>query len=141
MVFSGFFDRWPNMKLITHHMGGMIPYFEGRVGYGWDALGTRTTDEGYENLLKEMNAKGKRPVDYFRLFLADTALFGARAATICGLEFFGIDQIFFASDTPFEPTPGLYIRETIRIIESLDLTADQKDQIFRRNAMKLLKLK
>jgi uncharacterized protein len=141
MVFSGFFDRWPNMKLITHHMGGMIPYFEGRVGYGWDALGTRTTDEGYEALLKEMNAKGKRPVDYFRLFLADTALFGARAATICGLEFFGIDQIFFASDTPFEPTPGLYIRETIRIIESLDLTADQKDQIFRRNAMKLLKLK
>jgi predicted TIM-barrel fold metal-dependent hydrolase len=141
MVFSGFFDRWPNMKLITHHMGGMIPYFEGRVGYGWDMLGTRTTDEGYEELVKSMNAKGKRPVDYFRLFLADTALFGARSATICGLDFFGLDNVVFASDTPFEPTPGLYIRETILIIESLDLTADQKDQIFRRNAMKLLKLK
>jgi len=129
------------MKLITHHMGGMIPYFEGRVGYGWDMLGTRTTDEGYEELVKSMNAKGKRPVDYFRLFLADTALFGARSATICGLDFFGLDNVVFASDTPFEPTPGLYIRETIRIIESLDLTADQKDQIFRRNAMRLLKLK
>ena len=46
----------------------------------------------------------------------------------------------FASDTPFEPTPGLYIRETIKVIESLDLTADQKDQIFRRNAEKLLKI-
>jgi uncharacterized protein len=140
MVFSGFFDRWPNMRLITHHMGGMIPYFEGRVGYGWDALGTRTTDEGYENLLASMKAKGKRPIDYFRLFYADTALFGARAATVCGLDFFGLDNVFFASDTPFEPTPGLYIRETIKVIESLDLTADQKDQIFRRNAMKLMKL-
>jgi aminocarboxymuconate-semialdehyde decarboxylase len=141
MVFSGFFDRWPGMKLITHHMGGMIPYFEGRVGNGWDMLGTRTTDEGYEELLNSMKAKGKRPVDYFHNFLADTALFGARAATVCGLDFFGIDNIVFASDTPFEPVPGLYIRETIKVIESLDLTADQKDQIFRRNAMKLLKLK
>ncbi len=32
-------------------MGGMVPYFEGRVGYGWDVLGSRTTDEGYEELL------------------------------------------------------------------------------------------
>ena len=137
MVFSGFFDKFPKLKIITHHMGGMIPYFEGRVGYGWDVLGSRTTDEGYEELLKSMK---KRPIDYFRLFLADTALFGARPATVCGLEFFGLDNIVFASDTPFEPTPGLYIRETIKVIESLDLTADQKDQIYRRNAEKLLKL-
>jgi uncharacterized protein len=137
MVFSGFFDRWPNLQIITHHMGGMIPYFEGRVGYGWDMLGTRTTDEGYEELLKSMK---KRPIDYFHEFLADTAVFGARAATVCGLEFFGVDKVVFASDTPFEPTPGLYIRETIKVIESLDLTADQKDQIFRRNALKLLKM-
>jgi len=137
MVFSGFYDRFPKLKIITHHMGGMIPYFEGRVGYGWDMLGSRTTDEGYEELLKSMK---KRPIDYFRLFHADTALFGARAATVCGLEFFGLDNVVFASDTPFEPQPGLYIRETIKVIESLDLTADQKDQIFRRNAEKLLKI-
>ncbi len=137
LVFSGVYDRLPNLKVITHHMGGMIPYFEGRVGYGWDKLGSRTTDEDYEALLKSMK---KRPVDYFRSFLADTALFGARAATICGLDFFGIDNVVFASDTPFEPTPGLYIRETIKVIESLDLTADQKDRIYRRNAEKLLKI-
>jgi uncharacterized protein len=138
LVFSGLFDRFPDLKIITHHMGGMIPYFEGRVGYGWDKLGSRTTDENYEALLASMK---KRPIDYFRLFLADTALFGGRAATVCGLDFFGIDNVVFASDTPFEPTPGLYIRETIKVIESLDLTAGQKDQIYRGNAAKLLKLK
>jgi predicted TIM-barrel fold metal-dependent hydrolase len=137
LVFSGMFDRLPNLKVITHHMGGMIPYFEGRVGYGWDKLGSRTTDENYEALLKSMK---KRPVDYFHSFLADTALFGARAATVCGLDFFGVDNVVFASDTPFEPTPGLYIRETIKVIESLDLTAAQKDQIYRGNAARLLKL-
>jgi aminocarboxymuconate-semialdehyde decarboxylase len=137
MVFSGFFDRWPNLKVITHHMGAMIPYFTGRVGYGWDQLGTRTSDKDYTSLLKSMK---KRPIDYFHNFYADTALFGAKAGTQCGLDFFGVDKVVFASDAPFEPVPGLYIRETINVIESLNLTADEKDRIYRRNAEKLLNL-
>jgi aminocarboxymuconate-semialdehyde decarboxylase len=135
LVFSGLFDRHPNLKIITHHMGAMIPYCEGRVGYGWDQMGLRSSDEDYASLLRSLR---KRPYDYFKMFYADTALFGALAATQCGLAFFGIDRVLFASDTPFEPSPGLYIRETIRVIESLGLTAEQKDQIYRRNAERLL---
>jgi len=137
LVFSGLFDRNPKIKIITHHMGGMIPYFEGRVGYGWDVLGERTSDEDYVTLRKSMK---KRPVDYFHSFIADTALFGAASATRCGLDFFGIDNVVFASDTPFEPSPGLYIRETIKVIEGLGLTADEKDRIYCRNAERLLNI-
>ena len=36
--------------------------------------------------------------------------------------------------------PGLYARETIRIIDGLDITADERDRIYHRNAMRLLKL-
>ena len=103
MVFSGVFDRFPDIKIITHHMGAMIPYFVGRVGYGWDQLGTRTSDKDYESLLKSMK---KRPIDYFRMFYADTALFGAFAGTKCGLDFFGVDRVLFATDMPFELTPA-----------------------------------
>lgn len=138
IVFSGLFERCPGLKIITHHMGGMIPYFEGRVGYGWDQLGTRTSDEDYGALLRSMK---QRPVDYFKLFYADTALFGSLAGTQCGLAFFGLDHVLFASDMPFEPVPGLYTRETIRVIENLGLTAAQKDQIYRGNAERLLNLK
>jgi predicted TIM-barrel fold metal-dependent hydrolase len=136
-VFSGLFDRHPNIKIITHHMGGMVPYFEGRVGYGWDQLGSRTSDMDYTSLLKSMK---KRPVDYFKQFYADTALFGAAPATECGLEFFGVDKVLFATDMPFDPKPGLYARETIRIIEGLGLSAADKDKIYRGNAEKLLKI-
>ena len=52
MVFSGLLDRNPGIRILTHHLGGMIPYFEGRVGHGWDQLGTRTSDEDYVSLLK-----------------------------------------------------------------------------------------
>ena len=138
LVFSGYFDKFPNLKIITHHMGGMIPYFEGRVGYGWDQLGTRTSDVDYKALLKSMK---KRPVDYFKNFYADTALFGAGPATKCGFDFFGVDNVIFASDMPFEPAPGVYARETIKCVEALGLTKEQKEKIYRQNAEKLLKLK
>ena len=137
LVFSGLFDRHPDLKIITHHLGGMIPYFEGRVGHGWDQLGTRTSDIDYGALLRSMK---KRPIDYFRQFYADTALFGARAGTRCGLDFFGVDHVVFASDMPFEPKPGLYARETIGVIESLDLTTEEKEKIYFKNAQRLLKL-
>jgi uncharacterized protein len=137
LVFTGLFDRYPDIKIITHHMGGMIPYFEGRVGHGWDQLGTRTSDVDYKALLRSMK---KRPIDYFRNFYADTALFGAGPAVRCGLEFFGVDHVLFASDMPFEPVPGMYARETIENIEALDITPAQKDQIYCGNAMRLLKL-
>ena len=137
LVFSGIFDRHPNLKIITHHMGGMVPYFEGRVGYGWDQLGKRTSDTDYTVLLKTLR---KRPLDYFKMFYADTALFGARAATECGLSFFGADRVLFASDTPFEPTPGLYIRETIRVLDGLDISPLDREKIYYKNAQDLFQI-
>ncbi|MGH9591919.1 MAG: amidohydrolase family protein, partial [Bryobacteraceae bacterium] len=77
--------------------------------------------------------------DYFRMFYADTALFGADNATECGIKFFGADKVLFASDVPFEPSPGLYIRETIRILDSLDLSKEHREQIYRGNAERFLK--
>jgi aminocarboxymuconate-semialdehyde decarboxylase len=137
MVFSGLFDRHPDIKIITHHLGGMIPYFTGRVGYGWDQLGSRTSDVDYKAHLRSMK---KRPIDYFRNFYADTALFGAQAGTKCGLDFFGVDHVVFASDMPFEPSPGLYARETIQVIENLGLKSEEKERVYRKNAERLLKI-
>lgn len=136
IVFAGLFDRHPNLKIITHHMGAMIPYFEGRVGPGWDQLGTRTSDEDYRPLLKSLK---KRPLDYFRMFYADTAVFGARGATECGLRFFGPERVLFASDSPFDPEKGsAYIRWTIEIVDSLPVTEAERSAIYEGNARRLI---
>ena len=139
LVFSGLFDKHPDIKIITHHLGGMIPYFEGRVGPGWDQLGARTSDEDYTLVLKKL----KRPhLDYFKLFYADTAMFGAREATICGLKFFGPERILFGSDSPFDPEKGsAYIRWTIELIDSLEISSADRQAIYEGNARRLLKLK
>lgn len=138
IVFAGYFDEFPNLKIITHHMGAMIPYFEGRVGPGWDQLGSRTSDEDYTIILKQLK---KRPLEYFKMFYADTALFGSVAGTQCGLAFFGADNVLFASDSPFDPEKGpAYIRETIKIIEDLPISDSDRQKIFEDNARRLLKL-
>jgi len=138
IVFAGLFDKYPGLKIITHHLGAMIPFFEGRVGPGWDQLGTRTSDEDYFALLKKLK---RRPLDYFHMFYADTAVFGSRAATECGLKFFGADRVLFASDAPFDPEKGsAYIRWTIEIIDRLAITAAERSAIYEGNARRLLKL-
>ncbi len=137
IVFSGMFDRLPEMKVITHHLGGMIPYFEGRVGPGYDQLGSRTSGEDYEGLLRRM---AKRPVDYFRMFYGDTALSGSRAAVRCGLDFFGVDHVLFGTDCPFDPEGGpMFIRTISEAIDGLDLGEDERRRIYSGNALRLLR--
>lgn len=139
LVFSGYFDRLPNLKIITHHLGGMTPYFEGRVGPGMDQLGSRTTGEDLGAVRDRLE---RRPLDYFRQFYGDTAVFGSAAATRCGLDFFGPDHVLFASDCPFDPEQGPgYIRETIRVIDrDLDVSDEVRAQIYEGNARRLLRL-
>jgi aminocarboxymuconate-semialdehyde decarboxylase len=138
IVFSGLLDRLPGMRVITHHCGGMIPYFAGRAETLWAQLGSRTADENYEELLKRM---AKKPIEYFRMFYGDTVLGGSASALRCGLDFFGADRIVFASDCPFDPEGGpMYIREGIRSIEKLKLSAAVKRKIYSGNALTLLRL-
>jgi aminocarboxymuconate-semialdehyde decarboxylase len=136
MVFSAFFEKLPQMKLITHHCGAMIPFFSGRAETLWAQLGSRSADENYEELLKSMK---KKPIEYFRMFYADTVLGGSASALRCGLDFFGADKVVFASDCPFDPEGGpMFIREGIRSVESLKLSEADRRKIYFGNALKLL---
>ncbi len=139
LVFSGMLDRLPNLKVLAHHLGAMVPFFEGRVGPGWDQLGKRTSDEDLTVVLKRLK---KRPLDYFKDFYADTAVFGSRAATVCGLAFYHPDRVLFASDSPFDPERGPgYIRDTIKVLESIEMPPDLREKICFRNAQKLFGLR
>jgi aminocarboxymuconate-semialdehyde decarboxylase len=131
LVLCGLFDRHPNLRIVTHHLGGMIPYYDGRVGPGLAVLGSRTSDEDYSHILPSLD----RPhLDYFRDFYADTAMFGGVHGLACGLEFFGPDRVVFATDAPLGP-----IAPTIKAIEALDLDVDARRKLFAGNAHKLLR--
>jgi uncharacterized protein len=134
MVFNGLLDRYPKLKIVTHHLGGMIPFYDGRIGPGLQVLGSRTIDENYSKVLSSL----KRPhLDYLHDFYGDTALFGGGAHAVrCGLEFFGADHVVFATDTPIGP-----IAPTIETIRKLDISETDRRKIFAGNAERLINKK
>jgi uncharacterized protein len=96
-------------------------------------LGSRTRNEDYSGVLSSL----KRPhLDYFKMFHADTALFGASRGLDCGVGFFGTGNVVFASDAPFGP-----IAETRDAIEEGELDGQSRAAILHGNAERLLRLK
>jgi len=136
MVFSGLLERHPGLAVVTHHMGAMIPFLEGRIRLGWaDQFGSRTHGDEAGKVLERLS---KEPIEYFRSFYGDTALSGSAIGTRCGLEFFGASNVLFASDCPFDPEGGpMYIREMIRVIDGLDLTDDDRALIYAGNLRRI----
>jgi aminocarboxymuconate-semialdehyde decarboxylase len=139
LVFSGIFDRHPGLKIITHHLGAMIPFCAGRIGGGLDQLGTRSDDP---DDLAALGRLQKRPIDYFRMFYNDTALFGAWHAMESGLAFFGADHVLFGTDMPFDPEKGPgFIRDTIAAMERMRASPEDKQRIYEGNARRMLRLR
>lgn len=136
LLFTGIFDRHPNLKIVTHHMGGMAPYFEERIRGAYDQFGTRSGEE--RELLARLK---KHPCDYFRMFYADTAIYGSIPAMECGLAFFGSDRVLFGTDMPFDSEGGTrYIRQTIKAMEGMTASKEDKEKIYQGNARRIFKL-
>ena len=132
LVITGLFDRHPGIKIITHHLGGNIPYHEGRVDNAFANMGRRTVDEDY---LPMKNALRRPPIDYFRMFYGDTAMHGAVAPLRCGIEFFTANNVVFASDAPFAS-----IGKCIAAVERLGLDPETERKIHCGNAARLMKM-
>ncbi len=139
LAFAGIFEDFPNLKVVTHHVGAMIPMLEGRIGNGLKMYGGRTAPELKEALTKT-KMKGD-PLDTFKKFYADTASFGSVSAIRAGLDFFGRDHILFASDMPFDPEKGPgYIDRTLKCIDQLQLSQEDRTAILSGNAQRVFHL-
>ena len=138
LIYSGLFDELPHIKVISHHMGGMIPYFPGKINLGFRQIFFGTRDEN--PVAKEHGLK-KPPLTYYKMLYADTALGGEDAPTRCGHAFFGTPNCLFATDAPFDSEQGRWlIGDTIRAVERLDIPQQDRARIFSANAQALLKL-
>jgi aminocarboxymuconate-semialdehyde decarboxylase len=137
LIYSGIFDELPTLKIISHHMGGMIPYFEGKINLGFRQI---FFGAPAKNPVAEEAGLKKRPVEYYKMLYADTAL-GEVAPTRCGHAFFGTGHCLFATDAPFDSEQGRgLMRNTIRAVEALEISQAERERIFAGNARTLLRL-
>lgn len=135
LVFSGIFEKFPRIKFITHHLGGMIPFYSDRAFVHWN--------NGLERLgTNHFPGLTKHPIEYLKMFYADTATNGnSNYSMQCGLNFFGEDHVLFGTDFPYDVENGeVSIKATIDGIEKMGLLTPTKKKIYERNARKLLHL-
>lgn len=134
LVFGGVLERFPNLKVITHHCGGMVPYLVERIKGAYDHA---------EMLRRAKYKQGltKAPIEYFKMFYYDTAIYGNTPALMCAHAFCGAEHMLFGTDMPYDNQLGeRYTRQTIQAIEQMSVSDLDKGGIFEDNAKRLLRL-
>jgi len=137
LVLSGTMFRNPNLKVVTHHLGAMIPFFAGRINESYDKeMSLVKPDQKFDAV------KGKRPaIEHFDGFYLDTAIGGNKAAIECARDVFGAEKIIFGTDYPFGPGDGtMRLSKYPGIVRDSRLTKEEKELIFEENSSKLLKI-
>ncbi|HSS60066.1 MAG TPA: amidohydrolase family protein [Candidatus Limnocylindrales bacterium] len=122
LVYSGLMERHPRLKVIAHHGGGMVAHFSARLGMG----------PGYRQVKDTL---ARPPLEYFKMFHADTALFGAPHAVRCMLDFFGPSNVLFGTDMPLGPPDA--VEATIADLEAAPLSDREKSAVYAGNARRL----
>ena len=127
---SGLLDRYPNLRILTHHGGGMVPTFGHRFGPGPMRNVPAHPDEfaAFQRLQKQ-------PLEYLHMFYADTTVGIAPIALRATLAFFGIGRVLFATDMPYG---GDYAQRLIQLLESMDFPEQDLQQLFAGNAQRIL---
>jgi len=134
LVFSGVYERYPNLKLIIHHHGALVPLFAKRMQYGWDYF--------EQNTGKKQPTPISQPyIEHFRKFYCDTATQGHEPLLLkMAHDFFGPDRILFGSDAPMDPTDGKsFTMDARKSVEDMGLSTADRQKIFRSNILRLLK--
>ena len=123
LVYSGQMERHPGLRVLAHHGGGLVPHFSARLAMG----------PGYRQTKDSLPLP---PLDYFRRFYADTALFGAPHAVRCVLDFFGPDHVLFGTDIPLGPPDA--VDATVADLEAAGLPEADLADVYAGNPRRLL---
>lgn len=134
LVFSGVLEKYPNLKFISHHSGAMVPFLEQRIVGCYDIAEMHWEQDFKRGL-------SKPPIEYFKMFYNDTAIYGSTPGLMCAYAFFGADHLLFGTDMPYDNQFGdRYIRQTINSIERMEISDLEKKMIFEDNARSLFRL-
>jgi predicted TIM-barrel fold metal-dependent hydrolase len=134
IVFSGLLAKYPNLKIITHHCGAFVPFYEQRI-IAFHDVGEIVYGDKDKDVLIEP------PINYYKRFYADTAIYGNTPALMLGRAFFSIDHLLFGTDFPFAGHYGERVtRQTIEAIDAMDVSVEEKKKIYEDNARRIMRL-
>lgn len=125
LVFSGVLEAYPDLQILIHHMGSLIPHFYSRI----DEFYQRQSVSPY-TVHEELTAE---PLEYFQSLYVDTVTNGSRRSLERGLDFYGTDQLLFASDYPFGPGRSNGLGKNVQTVDDLPAGTGTRRAIFADN--------
>ena len=130
IVFSGILEKYPSLKIVTHHCGGMVAFYAGRIY------------QHYGNRKRVFTKMSKAPLEYYKMFYNDTAIHGNTPALMLAYDFYGPDKLVFGADLPLGDFfwGNRSYRATIDAINAMEISDEDKKKIFADNALKLLRI-
>jgi predicted TIM-barrel fold metal-dependent hydrolase len=135
LVFGGVLERYPDLKFVTHHLGGMVPYYASRA----DAMSQEIARYRDASLTEASEPLTAEPSEYFRKFYNDAMVNGSAAAMRCGLEFFGAEQVMYGTDFPMGSNDGEdWPVEVLDTIHSLGLSGSDLAAVLGDNLLRLV---
>lgn len=130
LVLSGVLTRYPGLKFIVHHAGGMIPFFAARIDSFYPP------DEVIGRI--EPPLISGPPTEALRRLYVDTAIHGPLSALMCAYDFFGPSNMVIGTDSPFGPRDGReYTLRGSNIVDAMQVDLQVRDMIRFRNALRL----
>ena len=127
LVYSGVMEKYPNLKIVAHHCGAMLPFFSARI---------QTVEAAGEGEIMKLT---KPPEQYFKRIYGDTVLGANTSAMMCGYNFFGAEHMLFSTDYPYTGA-DLGVEAVIKAVERMNVADEEKAKIFSKNVRQLLKL-
>jgi uncharacterized protein len=124
LAYSGLLEAFPQIKILTHHLGAFVPAMAARIA-GVTATLERTSDWRLPQPI----------LHYLRQFHGDTAVNGYQPALDAGYTFFGPERIVYASDYPFVPIPL-----SLAAVRAWQLPDAERQNILAGNARRLFGL-
>jgi predicted TIM-barrel fold metal-dependent hydrolase len=134
IVFSGVFERYPALRIVTHHHGGFLPYYAGRMVGAWAA---------FEETGDAFSTKVRKPyIDHFKKFYCDTACNEVVPKVLeMALDFFGPERVLFGSDAPFGAAAGQrFTSEVLSSIDAMAISDNLRNALLSGNARQMLKI-
>jgi predicted TIM-barrel fold metal-dependent hydrolase len=132
LVYGRVLERFPGIKFVVADVGGVLAFFQQRAV---NIYAGRTEEIRQKYGLKE------NPLDSFKRFYVDTA--DHPASTLrCVKEFFGADRLVLGTNYPYGPEDGcLLVKNSLRAIDGLGLSPEEKRKILGGNAAGILGIK
>lgn len=116
LVQNDVFVKYPDLKILVHHAGAMVPFFKGRI----------------EHILDQKHA------EMFKKFYVDTAILGNTPALQLTIDYYGIDHVLFGTDAPFAVMPSGANDLVSQAIDHLQLSKEDQEKIYYQNCQNFL---